>query len=146
DSCLFENMLDDGTNVHGTYVKIDSVISNKKIRVQLQHYQQAGIVLGQKGDEVWFLSTPSPQRSNVNTIESYIPINKYYADIVFSTAVPAHIKKGDLIENKTWNTSSFTIKNSIMRNHRARNIVLKDPGKILIENNYFQSMMAAILV
>ncbi|MBK8704299.1 MAG: hypothetical protein IPN33_12225 [Saprospiraceae bacterium] len=30
ESCQFENMLDDATNVHGTYMVIDEILSNKK--------------------------------------------------------------------------------------------------------------------
>ncbi|NDP22220.1 MAG: right-handed parallel beta-helix repeat-containing protein [Paludibacter sp.] len=146
DSCLFENMLDDGTNVHGTYIKVDSVISKTTVRASLQHFQQAGFIFGEKGDKVWFLIAPNPSRSNENTIVSFKSIDKFQSEITFRLPLTSDFKKGDLIENKTWNTSNFTLHNSIIRNNRARNIVLKAPGKIFIENNYFQSMMASILI
>lgn len=146
DNCVFENMLDDGTNVHGTYVRIEKILSSNTLRTRLMHFQQAGFKFARPGDKSWFLIAPTPQRVAENTIVKYNPIDEFTIDITFAKKLPENLKAGDLIENKTWNTDSFTMRNCTIRHHRARNIVLKTPGKTLIENNYFQSMMASILM
>lgn len=146
DGCLFENMLDDGTNVHGTFVKIEEVLSNHKLRASLVHFQQAGFEFARSGDKSWFLISPLPQRTAENTITECRMLDDFQMEITFAGSLPDGLKKGDLVENKTWNTDSFTMRNCTIRNHRARNIVLKTPGKTLIENNFLHSMMASILM
>ena len=146
DSCNFENMLDDGTNVHGTYLEIDAVVNNRTLVASLKHFQQVGFNFANKGDEVWFLIAPNSSRSAENSVVKIQNINATTFEISFKHTLSPELKKGDLIENKTFNTKSFTMQNCILRNHRARNVVLKCPGKVMIRNNYFQSMMASILI
>lgn len=146
EKCRFENMLDDGTNVHGTYAVVDEILSANKIRVRLQHVQQGGFHFGGKGDEVWLILSPSIRRGNDNRIADTRTINDYCSELTFEKQLPEGLKKGDLVENKTWNTSSFVLRDCVIRNHRARSIVLKTPGKVVIENNYLQSMMPAVLI
>lgn len=146
ENSLFENMLDDGTNVHGTYVQIDSILGRNKVKASLQHFQQSNFKFAQNTDSVWFIIAPNVARSHDNIVTKYVPVNNLSMEITFKKSLPESLKIGDLIENKTWNTKSFTMRNCIIRNNRARNIVLKTPGKTLIENNYFHSMMASILL
>lgn len=146
DHCIFENMLDDGTNVHGTYMEIDSVIDNKTIRAKFGHFQQAGFDFAKRNEKIWFLIAPDPSRSHENTVAGIKKTDDLNYVISVKSKLPANIKKGDLIENKTYNTSRFIMQHCTLRNHRARNIVLKTPGSILIRNNYFESMMASILI
>ncbi len=146
EGCLFENMLDDGTNVHGTYMVVDAVTGPRTIRAKLQHFQQSEFTFGDTGDKVWFILSPDTSRGGENTIESYRRINEFYAEITLTEDLPRGIKAGDLVENKSWNTDSFILRGCTMRNHRARNIVLKAPGRVVIENNDLQSMMSSILV
>ncbi|MFR9546559.1 MAG: right-handed parallel beta-helix repeat-containing protein, partial [Rikenellaceae bacterium] len=42
ENSLFENMLDDGTNVHGTYVKVSEVVDPHTVRVAFHHFEQLG--------------------------------------------------------------------------------------------------------
>ena len=146
ENSLFENMLDDGTNVHGTYVKIDSILGKNKVKASLQHFQQSNFDFAQHADSVWFIIAPNVARSNDNVVAKCVLINNFSMEMTFKKPLPESLKIGDLIENKTWNTNSFTMRNCVIRNNRARNIVLKTPGKTLIENNYFHSMMASILL
>lgn len=65
-------------------------------------------------------------------------------DLTFANAIPSDLKTGDVVENKTWNPT-FTVRGCTIRNHRARNLILKTPLKTVIENNNLSSMMSAIL-
>ena len=144
ENCRFENMLDDGTNVHGTYVEVAELIDDKTVRVALQHFQQQGFTFAGVGDEIWFLHTPSHDRTAENSVVSYKKIDDQFSELGFANPLPQKLKPGDLLENKTWNPN-FTMRNCIIRDHRARNIVLKTPKKILIEKNHLSSMMSSIL-
>lgn len=144
EGCTFENMLDDGTNVHGTYVEVNKIIDSKTIRVALKHFEQLGFKFAAPGDEVWFIKYPSPARAETNTVTKINIINETYMDLTFANAIPSDLKTGDVVENKTWNPT-FTVRGCTIRNHRARNLILKTPLKTVIENNNLSSMMSAIL-
>ena len=144
ENCRFENMLDDGTNVHGTYTVIDSIINKYTLRFEFMHFEQQGFEFAGKGDEVWFIRQPQVKRGAVNIVKSIKVINDRFVELKFENALPENIKKGDLLENKTWNPT-FTMRGCTIQNHRARNVVLKTPLKTLIENNSFSSMMSSVL-
>mgnify|MGYP006180387089 CR=1 FL=1 len=143
ENCRFENMLDDGTNVHGTYAVVDQVINQNTVRIKFGHPQQQGFVFAGETDKVWIIKQPNPQRGVENEVTKVDILNADYTDIVFKNPLPSDLKAGDILENKTWNPT-FTMRNSVVRNNRARSIVLKSPLKTVIENNEFSSMMSAV--
>ncbi|WP_346881152.1 right-handed parallel beta-helix repeat-containing protein [uncultured Algibacter sp.] len=145
ENCRFEGMYDDGTNVHGTYVKVDTIIDDKTIRVALVHKQQMGFQFADKGDEIWFIKQPNPNRGEINRVVKTETINDYYTDITFDNVIPSDLRKGDILENKTWNPT-FTMRGNTIKDHRARNIIIKTPKKILIEDNDLSSMMSSIML
>lgn len=145
ENCVFENMLDDGVNVHGTYVEVDKVIDNKTVRVALKHFEQKGFKFADVGDEIWFLISPSVDRVETNKVSAVNLINETYIDLTFESVLPKGLKTGDILENKTWNPT-FTMRKCTVQNNRARSIVLKTPLRIVIEDNYFSSMMSAIFL
>lgn len=145
ENCRIESMLDDGTNVHGTYVTVDRIINPKTVRVALEHFEQMGFKFVGVGDEVWFILQPNPQRGEVNVVLNYKIINEKYIDITFIKDLPGGLQRGDILENKTWNPE-FTMRGNSISKHRARNIIIKTPKKIVIENNYLSSDMSAIML
>ncbi|MCG8579567.1 MAG: right-handed parallel beta-helix repeat-containing protein [Bacteroidales bacterium] len=144
ENCRFESMLDDGTNVHGTYVEVDKVVDEYTVRYFLGHKQQLGFQFAGIGDEIWFIHQPDPSRQTTGIVTAMELINDRYAEIKFKDKIPETTKKGDILENKTWNPT-FTMRGCTIQHHRARNIVIKTPKKILIENNQLSSMMSSIL-
>ena len=144
ENCRFQHMLDDGTNVHGTYMKVDKIIDSKTLRAGFGHFQQSGFDFTEAGDEIWFIQQPSPKRGITNIVKSVKLINEQFIEITFINALVDELRNGDLIENKTWNPN-FTMKGCIIKDHRARNIVLKTPKKVVIEDNDFSSMMSSVL-
>lgn len=143
ENCRIESMLDDGTNVHGTYVKVDKVIDDYTVRVALHHFEQLGFEFAGVGDEVWFIQKPSPSRGVVNEVMKVNFINERYTDLTFKNKLPANLEKEDVLENKTWNPT-YTIRGCQVTKHRARNLMIKTPLKIVIENNTFSSDMSSI--
>lgn len=143
ENCRFENMLDDGTNVRGTYVVIDKIIDTRTVLTKLMHFEQMGFEFAATSDEVWFIKQPSPERSETAIVSQVRVINEQFAEISFESNIPEGLQPGDVLENKTWNPE-FTMRGCTIRNHRARNIVLKTPLKTVIEDNYFSSMMSSV--
>ena len=143
ENCRFEGMLDDGTNVHGTYVKVNEKLDDYTVRIALQHDQQKGITFAGLGDEVWFIQQPNPNRGQVNEVTEVNYINETYTDLKFKNKLPANLGVNDILENKTWNPT-FTMRGCTISKHRARNMMLKTPKKIIIEGNYLSSDMSSI--
>ncbi|WP_452229128.1 MULTISPECIES: alpha-1,3-galactosidase-related protein [unclassified Lacinutrix] len=145
ENCRIEGMYDDGTNVHGTYVAVDKIIDSKTVRVALKHKQQKGFQFAGVNDEVWFIKQPNPQRRETNSVTKVKVINDDYTDLTFTSKIPTDLKVGDILENKTWNPN-FTMRGNTIRDHRARNIIIKTPKKIIIEDNDLSSMMSSIML
>ncbi|UMB54033.1 right-handed parallel beta-helix repeat-containing protein [Lutibacter sp. A64] len=145
ENCRFEGMYDDGTNVHGTYVEVTDILDDKTVRFTLKHDQQMGFEFAGIDDEIWFIKNPNPQRADVNKVIDVKVINDYYSELTFENKLPSDLKVGDILENKTWNPT-FTMRGNIIRDHRARNIIIKTPKKIIIEDNDLSSMMSSIML
>ncbi|WP_303317253.1 right-handed parallel beta-helix repeat-containing protein [Flavivirga abyssicola] len=143
ENCRFEGMLDDGTNVHGTYVTVDAILDEYTVRIKLQHFEQLGFKFADVGDEVWFIQKPSPERGEVNEVVKAKFINEKYTELTFKNKLPKTLSKDDILENKTWNPT-YTIRNCRITKHRARNLMIKTPKKIVIENNILSSEMSSI--
>ncbi|AWG23284.1 alpha-galactosidase [Flavobacterium faecale] len=143
ENCKFQHMLDDGTNVHGTYVEINKIVDSKTVVVELKHFEQLGFEFAGIGDEMWFIQQPSPDRVAVNKVAKVLTVNDRFIQITFENNLPSNLKLGDNLENKTWNPV-FTMRGCTINDHRARNVIIKTPLKIIIENNNFSSMMSAI--
>lgn len=141
----FQHMLDDGTNVHGAYVMIDDVLNPRQVRVELKHFQQLGFRFADPGDEIWFINAPDPSRSTTGTVAAVEQLNERFSILTFGKPLPGDLQPGDLLENKTWNPS-FTMRGCTIKDHRARGVVLKTPLPVVIENNFFSSMMSAVFL
>lgn len=143
ENCEFRHMLDDGTNVHGTYVEVKEILDPKSVIIELKHFEQLGFEFAGKGDEIWFIQQPNPSRGIVNKVSDVVIVNDSFIKISFENELPSDLKVGAILENKTWNPT-FTMRGCTIKDHRARNVIIKTPLKIIIENNDFSSMMSAI--
>lgn len=145
EDCLFENMLDDATNVHGTYMKVDEVGDNY-LAVRFGHYQQEGFKFAQEGDTLRVIDRKNlqPQFSIITKKVKWV--NDDYGLIYTDSPLPKEMEETNLaIENIT-NMPSLIMRNCTVRNNRARSILISTTKKILVENNYFDSMMAGVLI
>lgn len=146
ENCRFENMLDDASNVHGTYAEVVKRLARNRVQVRLGHFQQAGFEFAGVGDEIWFIVAPSRSRSVTGTVQEVEALDELNLVLTFRDPLPEELKAGDIFENKSWNTSEYLVRNCVFRNHRARNLVIKTPGRVVVKHNEFASMMPAILI
>ena len=59
--------------------------------------------------------------------------------------MPDNITVGDALENLTW-APDVSIRNNFFGSCRARGVLVTTPGKVVIENNIFESSGSAILI
>ncbi|GGK33789.1 alpha-1,3-galactosidase A [Yeosuana aromativorans] len=145
DDCRFENMLDDATNVHGTYMICDEVIDASTVALKFGHFQQQGFDFAEKGDTLRFIDRTNLLPVGIGVVKSIDMINENYYKIAFEDKIPDFTKKNIAIENITW-MPSLEVKNCSVKQNRARSLLISTSKPVLIENNYFASMMAGIRI
>ncbi|WP_303317271.1 right-handed parallel beta-helix repeat-containing protein [Flavivirga abyssicola] len=142
----FNNQLDDATNVHGTYQKIVDILSENQIGVRMMHHQQKGFVIGKANDTLGFVRLEDsffPFKKA--TIKNTEYINSRYQIITLNEKLPKDLRAGDLIENLD-GYPDLLVQNCNISNNRARGLLISNPKKTVIENNFFSTEMEAILV
>ncbi len=147
EDCVFENMLDDATNVHGTYMRIMEKLSDTCMAVNFGHEQQIGFPFVHIGDTLQIIDRGSLLGVETLVVSDVEIVNDNYYLIYSSKAIKTTIadRHSFAVENRT-NSAAVHMKNCIVRNNRARSILLSTPKPVWIEGNYFDSMMAGILI
>lgn len=144
ENCIFENMLDDAINVHGTYLRVEKIVDSKTIYASVSHFHQYGYDFAGKGDTVQFVNDSTILPLAKNIVSKIEKINNQYYRISFQSAVPEKLKPNDGIENVSWYPATI-IRNNIVRNNRARGFLISSGKPVLIERNKITSQMSAIL-
>jgi pectate lyase len=145
DSCRFQGLMDDPINVHGTSVQIIEKINDRKLVCRFMHDQSIGTIWARPGEKAGFIENEAMNTVGYGEVESFTAKNAREFEISFKDALPKDIIAGDAVENLTW-TPDVLIKNSFFGSCRARGVLVTTPGKVIIENNIFESSGSAILI
>ena len=143
---LYENMMDDAINIHGTYLKVLQKVDNKTVIAKYMHSQAYGFDWGYVGDSVQFIQSKTMELwDNKNTIASIEVLRKEANDpirefkITFTKPLDDYIDPKSLdigIENLTW-TPQVEFKGNTIRNNRARGALFSTPQRTVVESNIF---------
>ena len=158
---LYEAMMDDAINVHGTYLKVMERIDDYTVKGRYMHGQAWGFDWGYVGDEVQFvrsntmelvggtakpfvtsvteiseLDASSTLNSQPSTLRGLHGAKEFI--IRFADALPAEISaaEGYGIENLTW-TPEVYFADNLIRNNRARGTLFSTPKRTVVEDNLF---------
>lgn len=145
-NCTFENMLDDATNIHGTYVRVNKIVDDFTLAVETYHPHQNGYLFAEAGDLVRIVDQNSlePKTSEISIIKTE-RINEKMTILTFSKSIKGKVNTHDGIENISWESSAL-IENNIVRNNRARSFLISTSEEVIIRDNYLSSQMIGILV
>jgi hypothetical protein len=149
EHCTHTGIGDDFVNLHGKNIVIRRLVDARTLEVGVSGRESASDSLA-TGEEVWFIERHSMQRTHSATIIRIDDVRdggkRIARRIVFDRDMPVLLKPDDLIENKTW-TAALEIRNcNILKTHRARGILVTTPEPVIIEDNYFRTAGAAILI
>lgn len=142
---LYEGMMDDAINIHGTYLKVLQQIDTHTLKARYMHDQSWGFDWGFPGDSVQFIRSKTMELlDGKNCIERITASDKPTADgarefiIRFTQPLPGTLaEQTDFgIENLTWTPEVYFAGNTI-RNNRARGSLFSTPKKTIVENNLF---------
>jgi hypothetical protein len=145
EDCLFENMLDDATNVHGTYVRVREILDKHTVGVVMGHFQQQGYTFGEAGDRCGFTREGGSYDPFLEAKLSGVKkVNKRYYLLSFEKELEG-VQAGDLVDNLDW-YPEVRITNCTIRNNRARGLLFSTHRPITLENNHFSTNMTPILL
>lgn len=140
---LYEGMMDDAINVHGTYLRVIDRIDDYTLVGKYMHGQAYGFYWGGAGDSVQFVKSDVMEITGENRIADIVPHDKDDLSgckefkIVFEKPLPGDIANGMYgIENLEW-TPQVLFANNIIRNNRARGTLFSTPKRTVIEENLF---------
>lgn len=142
---MYEGMMDDAINVHGTYLKVQKREDDKTLVGEYMHPQAYGFDWGFVGDTVQFIDAKTMeiigQPNRITAIQAVDkPDNKGAKQfrISFEQALePAIAETGSFgIENLTW-TPEVYFADNVIRNNRARGSLFSTPKQTIVENNIF---------
>ncbi len=158
---LYEAMMDDAINVHGTYLKVMERIDDYTVKGRYMHGQAWGFDWGYVGDEVQFVRSNTMELvggsakpfvtsvAEISVLDASSTFNAQPSNlrglhgakefiIRFADALPAEISaaEGYGIENLTWTPEVYFADNTI-RNNRARGTLFSTPKRTVVEDNLF---------
>lgn len=144
-NCEFAGLMDDPINVHGTSVQVVDVMGSKQLKCRFMHHQSIGLNWGHRGDKVSFIENSVMKSLGTSEIASFKLLDDETFLVTFKTDIPKQLEVGDALENLTW-SPNLLVTNSHFKSGRARGLLVSTPGKVVIENNIFESSGSAILI
>lgn len=141
---VFQNQMDDATNIHGIYVQIAKKISSTEFIVQLKHSQQLGFDFLKTGAQIEFVQATSLITKGYAKVLDSKRLNKDFTLIKLSNSLPPDINVGDAI-GEVGDSQFIYIHDNYIGKNRARGMLLNCRGKAIVENNTFHTPGAAIL-
>lgn len=142
---IFENQMDDALNVHGNYLLIDKIINEKTVLAKIGHFQHFGIFEYHKGSKIEISNRETLLQETILTLNSSQIINNQYIILNFEEEYSFDKEINYCIDNLD-NYPSLIFKNNLVQKNRARGILLKTKGDILIENNVINTLGAAFQI
>lgn len=145
ENCSWAGLMDDPINIHGTCVRIVEVISPTRIKCKFMHSMSLGMEWGRPNERVAFIENNSMRTISEGVMTKFEPLDKEEFIVELSAPIPSEIKAGYALENLTC-TPDAEIRNNHFGSCRARGLLVSTPGKVIIENNVFESSGSAILI
>ncbi len=143
---LYEGMMDDAINIHGTYLKVIKKLDHKTVIGKYMHGQSYGFDWGYVKDSVQFIQSKTMELWDAkNTIASITPIQtnkndpikEFRIEFKEQLAIEVDPAKQDIgIENLTW-TPSVSFTDNVIRNNRARGALFSTPKRTVVARNLF---------
>lgn len=138
DSGEYEHMADDAINVHGTYLRVDSIVSPTELLVSFAHGQTFGISWFEAGDTLRVINrqtllpvTGALVGGSVEILspkELRVTLSEPLSDDALTLSLA--------VENLSGHPS-VVFSNSVVRHNRARGALFSTPKPVKVVNNLF---------
>lgn len=145
DNCDAQGLMDDPINIHGTYVPVIQKIDDYAVKCKFGQDMSHGLLWAVPNDKVGFIQKKEMGTLAYGTVSSFESLDVDHFIIRFKEKIPNDLDTGFVLENLSW-TPNATIKNCFVGSNRARGYLISTPGKVIIENNIFETSGSAILI
>lgn len=136
EDCTFENMLDDGTNIHNVYAEVARTTGPNSLVMTLGHSQHQGFRFARPGEQVALTDAVTLRPYRTLTVDRIEAVNAHAFEVTFREEIGDAVRPGSVAENLT-RQPDVVIRNCEVRRNRARGILISTAGKVLVEDNRF---------
>ena len=145
ENCSWAGLMDDPINIHGTCSRIMEVLSPTRIKCKFMQDMSEGMEWGRPDETIGVRAHNTMRTAATGKITKFEALNKAEFIIELSAPLPTEVGAGYVIENLTC-TPDAEIRNCHFGSCRARGLLVSTPGKVVIEDNVFESSGSAILI
>lgn len=145
ENCSWAGLMDDPINIHGTCSRITEVLSPTRIKCRFMQGMSEGMEWGRPGEKVGFIENNTMRTVATGVMTKFEPLNKADFIVELSSPLPEGVVAGYALENLTC-TADAEIRHNHFGSCRARGLLVSTPGKVVIEDNVFESSGSAILI
>jgi hypothetical protein len=142
---FFSNQMDDPANVHGINTRIKELLDDWTVITELVHREQHGVEIAFPGDTLSAARNDALLDYAELTVKSVAPIDEQYSKISFKEPLPASLRPGDVLDNRS-RVADVHISGCTSRNNRARGYLLSTPGKIVLEDCLISAAGAGVKI
>lgn len=145
--CRFSGAQDDCINVHGTYLVMDEIVSEKQMKLRFAHHQTYGMQAFWPGDTVSFVNRNSLQTVAETVVDSVCHLSDREVLLQVIHPIPSFIQDGEfVIENLTW-TPEVEISGNYFTRSSTRGTLITTPRKSIIKDNVYDKLgMSGIFI
>lgn len=141
---LYEGMGDDAINVHGTYLRVDSILNPYELIATFAHGQSFGFTWYEEGDTLRLISRETLLPLLVTKAQTVKRLSPKQFRIVLNESIP-HSPDPLAIENLSRHPEVIFSNNTI-RNNRARGALFSTPRRVLCEDNIFDHVHGSAIL
>ncbi len=153
EDCSFVGLMDDPINVHSCCVTVTKVLDDHTLLCHYEHNQALGFhYWAEAGDKINFIERRHMSSVGTATAAAYtLGESRDLFVLSFDAPLPAALlemagTEAALSLDNLSHTAAFVCRNNRFGSCRARGILVSTPQPVRIQNNYFASSGAAILV
>lgn len=145
--CEFAGAHDDGINVHGTNLQIQTLPSPESAVLRFMHHQTYGFLAYNKGDTVAFVNPATMLRTDTAVVVSSRMLSPREISVTFDRRVPASANPGATCVENLSATPTLHVADCSFSRLSTRGILATTPGKVVIERCRFVRLgMPAVLI
>jgi hypothetical protein len=136
---LYENMLDDAINVHGTYLRVTEKVAADTVLLEWPHPQTFGFTFATRGERIQFVKPNTLLGYSESVVKSVSRPDDKHAQIVVDKPLSPQVLVGDAVDNVDWQPTVI-YKNNTVRRNRSRGTIFKTPKGVVVEGNTFDHL------
>jgi len=142
---LFENMLDDGINLHGSYLRIAKKLAPDTLVLEFGHPQTFGLPFAFSGDTLRFIQTKTLEPYAIAKVAEMHSLDDKHLWIRFTETLPSSVAVTDAAENLAWQPNVI-YRNNHIRHNRARGALFGSQASTVVEDNFFDHLSGPALL